>query len=78
MADDAKPKPVWMRPKVILFVVAAVIIAIIILQNLNSVQTRILFLEMQMPQAFLLVIVAVIAYAAGVLTDGRMIRRKKD
>lgn len=73
----AKPRPIWLRPKVIVVVLAAIVLLIIIFQNLQPVQTKILFLDMQMPQAFLLAIVAAIAFFVGVVSDGRMFRRAK-
>ncbi len=71
-------RPIWKRPKVIIGALAAIVLVIIILQNLEPVRTRILFLEMTMPQAFLLAIVAVGAFLVGVITDGRVLRKPKN
>jgi len=76
--EPAPTRPIWMRPKVIIVALAAIILLIVILQNLEPVTTKILFLEMTMPQAILIAAVAAIAFLVGVITDGRVLRRGKD
>jgi len=72
---DAPKKALWKRPKVVLVAIAAVILLILIFQNLDHVQVRLLFYKPTVPLALLLAIVAAIAYVAGVITDGRVFRR---
>lgn len=49
-------------------VVGLILVIIIILQNMDSVTTRILFAEIIMPRAVLLIITLLIGFGAGALT----------
>lgn len=73
----APKKALWKRPKVIVAAIAAIILLILIFQNLEPVRTEILFYTAKLPQAVLLAIVAAIAFFVGVITDGRVFRGGK-
>ena len=76
MPEAETKRPLWKSPKVWFVSVAVIVLIIVVLQNLASVKVQILFLEMTMPIAALIAIVAAIAFLVGVVTDGRMFRRK--
>lgn len=75
---DAKTsaRPLWKSPKVWFVTIALIVLLVVVLQNLKTVEVRVLFLTMQMPIAALIAIVAALAFMIGVVTDGRMLRRK--
>lgn len=58
-------------------VVGLVLILIIILQNLESTPTRILFATVTMPRALLLIITLLIGFGAGALTTWFYHTRKR-
>jgi uncharacterized integral membrane protein len=66
-----------MKPKIIAVIAAGVLLLILVVQNLQQVTTHILFLDLPMPVAVLIFVVAIIAYGAGVITDGKLFRRPK-
>jgi uncharacterized integral membrane protein len=64
------------RFKVILIVVLAVLLVIVILQNTETVDTRLLFVTVSMPRAALLGFAVLLGFVLGLLTD-LWIGRKK-
>lgn len=77
MSDAAQPtRPIWKSPKVWFVGLALIVLLVVVIQNLSSVEVNVLFLTLTMPIAALIAIVAVIAFLVGVITDGRMLRRK--
>jgi uncharacterized integral membrane protein len=48
--------------------VLAVLVAVVVLQNTEAVETKILFMTVTMPRAVLLFVTAALGFAAGVLT----------
>lgn len=65
------------RSKVIGLIVLAVLTLIVVLQNTESVETRILFMKLVMPRAALLFGTLVIGFVLGMLVAGRMMSRRK-
>lgn len=65
------------RLKVIGGAVVALLAVIIVLQNTEVVETKLLFTTIAMPRAALLIGTLVIGYLLGVLTSGRLLGRKK-
>ena len=60
--------PVWIsRAKIVVAAIAIVLLAIVILQNTEAVETRLLFAKITMPRAALLLVIAAIGFAAGLL-----------
>lgn len=70
-------KDLLRRTKLIAVAVFALLVMIIVLQNTESVETKILFLKLEMPRAALLFGTLVIGFALGVLTAGRLFTAKK-
>ena len=63
--------------KVILLAVVGLLVLIVVLQNTQAVETRLLFLTVTMPRAVLLFGTLLIGFALGVLTAGRIVRKPK-
>lgn len=63
--------------KVILLAVVGLLVLIVVLQNTQAVETRLLFLTVTMPRAVLLFGTLLVGFALGVLTAGRIARKPK-
>jgi uncharacterized integral membrane protein len=63
--------------KHILVLIISVLILIIIFQNLQYVETRILFLTITLPRSVLLFIMAAIGFLLGIMTSFLFKRKKK-
>ena len=63
--------------KILIACVLAIFILIVVLQNTESVETRVLFTSITMPRAALLFGTLVIGFALGVLTAGRIVSKAK-
>ena len=57
-------------------VVLAVLVVIMVLQNTEAVETRLLFATVTMPRAVLLLTTALIGFAMGILTALLMMRQR--
>jgi uncharacterized integral membrane protein len=66
------------RAKMIGILVLALSVAIVILQNTESVETKILFLSFTMPRAALLFLTALIGFILGVLSSLSVGRKKSN
>lgn len=66
------------RAKMIGILVLALSVGIVVLQNTESVQTKILFFTFTMPRAVLLFLTALIGFIIGVLSSLRVGRKKSD
>ena len=64
------------RAKVIVWIVLAVLGLLIILQNTQSVETRLLFITIEMPRAALLALTLLIGFLLGALSVWRATRQK--
>ena len=62
--------------KLLAIVVLAVLAVIVVLQNTQAVETRLLFATVTMPRAVLLLVTAVIGFALGVLVSLTVLKRK--
>jgi len=69
--------PLTQKLKIALIAAAAVIVLIVVLQNTESVQTRILFVTIEMPRAAMLFGTLAVGFGLGFLVAGWMIWRKK-
>lgn len=58
--------------------ISLLIVVIVVLQNTESVETRVLFFSFTMPRALLLVITLVVGVIAGLLMGSRLRRNKAD
>ena len=63
--------------KLFLAILGAVLVIIIILQNTESVETRLLFMRVSMPRAILLLLTGLIGFVVGMITAMTMKRTKK-
>jgi uncharacterized integral membrane protein len=63
--------------KIILITVVALLTLIVVLQNTQAVETKILFLTITMPRAALLFGTFLIGFGLGVLAAGRLVRKAK-
>jgi len=66
------------RAKMIGILVPALFMGIVLLQNTESVQTKILFFSFTMPRAVLLFLTALIGFIIGVLASLLFSRKKTD
>ncbi|MGD9139960.1 MAG: LapA family protein [bacterium] len=66
-----------MRPKMILLIVLVIVLLVMIIQNLGDVTAKFLFVEVTMPLALFLFIMAAVGFVVGAITalvyrkDGR-------
>ena len=67
----------WQKVQVVFGVALALIIVIIVLQNTEQVETKLLFASVTMPRAALLFGTLLIGFALGALTGGRLMSRAK-
>ena len=63
--------------KVVVLAVVGLLVVIVVLQNTEAVETRLLFLTVTMPRAVLLFGTLLIGFALGVLTAGRIARKPR-
>lgn len=65
------------KAKVLIAAALAILVLIVVLQNTETVETRILFTSISMPRAALLFGTLVIGFALGVLAAGRIVSKSK-
>ena len=65
------------KARLIATVVLAVLVVIVVLQNTETVETRLLFATVTMPRAVLLLTTALVGFALGVLTAFLMMRQRQ-
>jgi uncharacterized integral membrane protein len=58
--------------KLIVFVVAALLTIIIVVQNTQAVETKLLFVTLTMPRAVLLFVTLLIGFVLGVVAAGKI------
>jgi uncharacterized integral membrane protein len=63
--------------KIVGVAVIVLIVLIVVLQNTQAVETKLLFLTVTMPNAALLFGTLIIGFATGVLTAGHIVSRAK-
>lgn len=68
----------WQKIKFTAVAVLALMVLIVVLQNTESVDTRVLFLTITMPRAALLFGALVVGFIIGIFTAGKLIGRKKE
>ena len=64
------------KAKLVTVALVALLVVIVVLQNTESVETKILFYTFKMPRAALLFGTLIIGFATGVLTAGRLMKNK--
>jgi len=70
-------KSIAAKLKLFFAALAAILILIVILQNMEAVETRLLFVSMTMPRAVLLAATFLIGFAVGVMTSTWIIRKRE-
>ncbi|MFO7905985.1 MAG: LapA family protein [Pirellulaceae bacterium] len=70
-------KPTPTKWKIVGIAVIVVIVLIVVFQNTQSVETKLLFFSVTMPNAALLFGTLIIGFAIGVLTAGHIASRAK-
>ena len=63
--------------RLIVTLVLAVLMVIVVLQNTDAVETRLLFATVTMPRAVLLLTTALIGFAVGILTSLVWMRKQE-
>ena len=63
--------------RLIVTLVLAVLVVIVVLQNTDAVETRLLFATVTMPRAVLLLTTALIGFAVGILTSLVWMRKQE-
>jgi uncharacterized integral membrane protein len=63
------------KVKVIVAAILAVLLVIVILQNTQQVETKLLFVAISMPRAVLLLTTLVVGFVIGLLAAGRLTRK---
>jgi uncharacterized integral membrane protein len=66
-------KQFYQKAKLIGMAILALLVVVIVLQNTESVETKLLFLKIEMPRAALLFGTLIVGFGFGVLTAGRLI-----
>ena len=69
-------KEFFQKARVIVMAIIGLLVIIIVLQNTEAVETKLLFLKLEMPRAALLFGTLIIGFALGVLTAGRLMAKK--
>ena len=64
------------RAKIIAAVIAAILIVVVVLQNTQPVETRILVSTVTMPRAALLFVTFAVGYVLGLVTSGLVSRHR--
>jgi uncharacterized integral membrane protein len=70
-------KELLRKIRLFLMVVAALLVLIVVLQNTQTVETKILTFTLEMPRAALLLGTLSIGYVLGALTAHRIIKKKE-
>jgi uncharacterized integral membrane protein len=66
------------RIKIVIIVLVAVLTLIVVLQNTQSVETKILFIPLKMSLAALLFGTATAGFLLGILVAGKLLWKKRD
>jgi len=71
------PKGTMNKLKIVLIAVLALVTVIVVLQNTQPVETKLLFLTLTMPNAALLFGALIIGFTIGILTAGHIVSSAK-
>jgi putative membrane protein len=77
MAEAKSKGSTMVTIKVIVFLVLLIIVFIIVLQNTEAVETKLLFATVTMPRALLLFTTTIIGFAAGVLVSLSLSKKRQ-
>ena len=65
------------KVKLIAIIVISILAFIIFLQNTESVETKILFMQVSMPRAILLILTFIVGFVAGTITTSMLLRKSE-
>jgi putative membrane protein len=65
----------WQKIKIVVVAVLALLAVIVVLQNTEQVETKLLFVSLTMPRAALLCGTLVIGFLLGALASGQLVAR---
>jgi len=65
------------KAKLIVIIVISILVFIIFLQNTESVETKILFMQVSMPRAILLILTFIVGFVAGTVTTSLVLRKSE-
>ena len=74
---NCRKEEIMTKFKVVALAVVGLLVLIVILQNTEAVETKLLFVSISMPRAVLLFGTLLIGFTLGVLTAGRIARKPK-
>jgi uncharacterized integral membrane protein len=63
------------KAKLIAIIVISILAFIVFLQNTESVETKILFMNVAMPRAILLILTFIVGFVAGTITTSLLLRK---
>jgi len=65
------------KAKLVAIIVISILVFIIFLQNTKSVETKILFMQVSMPRAILLILTFIAGFVAGTITTSLVLRKSE-
>ena len=65
------------KAKLIAIIIISILAFIIFLQNTESVETKILFMNVAMPRAILLILTFLAGFVAGIITTSLLLRKSE-
>jgi len=65
------------KAKIAGLILVALVAVIVVFQNTGRVETRFLFITVEMPQVVLLIATLLVGFAGGVFAAGRIARRRR-
>ncbi|MDT8301668.1 MAG: lipopolysaccharide assembly protein LapA domain-containing protein [Sedimentisphaerales bacterium] len=65
------------KAKLVAIIVLSILIFIIFLQNTESVETKILFMQVSMPRAILLILTFIVGLVAGTIITSLLLRKSE-
>jgi len=77
MAETKSKSSTVVKVKIIVFLVLLIIAFVIVLQNTEAVETKLLFATVTMPRALLLFTTTIIGFAAGVLISLSLSKKRQ-
>ncbi len=72
---STKSKTLIKRARITLVAIIAILIVIVVFQNMTHVETKVLFLSFTMPRAVLLIATLLIGFLVGFTTHDLIVRR---
>ena len=65
------------KARLVAIIVISILVFIIFLQNTESVETKILFMQVSMPRAILLILTFIVGFVAGTITTSLVLRKSE-